>query len=262
MSISESLYFTYDNINFYEEFGIMNVHVDSSGMYQETFLANRSIIEQETRYNQKPYFVQTKESPKQIAVSFVFYDGFDEDKLHAVSRALKKDYYCPLVFSENPEKIYYALCVDENNLMHNGNSQGYITLIFRLNSPWCYSPVYSSELYDLSTNPVGGTNITLINSGDVDMYLLITCQVISGGSFSIVNMSNGGEKISFSNIVNNEIIMINSENEDITTDQVGLYRFDNMSNDSVFLSIPRGVNSLQCFGNIKLQIEYEMRFLV
>jgi len=262
MSISESLYFTYDGINFYEEFGIMNIHVDNSGLYQETFLSNRNIIEQTTRYNQKPYFIEAIESPKQIQVSFAFYNGFDEDKLHAVARALKKDYYCPLIFSENPDKIYYALCIDENNLIHTGNSQGYISLQFRLNSPYVFSPVYSTVLYDLSSNEVGGTNITLTNSGDINMFFVATIQVISGGTFSIVNLSDGGKKMSFTGIANNEIITINTENEDITTDQILTYRYDKLSSDSVFMTIPYGINSLQIYGNVKLQFYYEFRFLV
>jgi predicted phage tail component-like protein len=237
------------------------VHIDS-GMYQETFLSTRNIIEQETRYNSKPYFIEAKEQPRQIQVSFAFYDGFDEDKLHAVARALKKDYYSPLIFSENPDKIYYALCIDENNLIHTGTEQGYITLTFRLNSPYCFSPVYSSPLYDLSTNPAVGTNITLVNQGDIDMYFVATIQVISGGSFSIVNNTDGGKKMSFTGISNNEILTINTELEDITTDQIATYRYDKLSSDSVFMTIPYGANVLTVTGAVKIQFSYEFRFLV
>lgn len=260
--ISESLYFTYDNINFYEEFGIINVHVDSSGLYEENFLANREIIEQKIRGKSSPYFIEMQDFPLELKLSFAFNDGFDKDKIRSLARALKKDYYCPLIFSESIDQIFFAICTDDSQLIHNGNGDGYITLTFRCNSPYSYSPIYSSPLYDLSSNPIGGTELIIINNGDIDCHLLITVQVISGGSFSIVNKSNGGELISFTSIGDLETLTINTENESIQSDLPLTYRLDNMSSSSVFILLKRGINRLQIYGNVKIQFKYEARFLI
>jgi len=260
--ISESLYFTYDNINFYEEFGIMNVHVDSSGMYEENFLASRDIIEQKIRGKSNPYFTEIQESPLELKLTFAFYNGFDQDKIRSVARALKKDYYCPLVFSSLSDHIFYAICVDDSQLVHTGNNDGYITITFRCNSPYSYSPVYVSELYDFSSNDVNGKEIILINNGDEDMYSIITCQVISGGTFSIVNTSNGGEFIGFTEISDLETLTINTENESIQSDLPLTYRLDNMTQFSKFITFKRGINRIKVYGSIKIQFKYENRFLI
>ena len=258
MSISESLYFLYDNINFYEQFGIMNVHIES-GLYQEPFLANRTINEIKIKNRHEPYFQNIEESPIQLKLSFAFEDSFDEDKIRAVARALKKDFYTPLVLSQNPDRIFYAICVDESQLIHNGLGGGYVSLNFRCNAPWSFSPVFSSPIYDLTSNPVGGTNIQIINNGDISMPLLITSQIISGSSFSIQNISDSGKSISFSSLDINEIITIDTESEDISTSKLLTYRYDQMTGG--FLIIPRGVNNLKILGNIKLQLQYQFRLL-
>ena len=258
--ISESLYFIYDGVNFYEKYNIINVHIDS-GMYEESFISNRIIKETRIRGG-KTYFQEIEDENLSFSVSFAFEDSFDRDKIRAVARDLKKSFYCPLIFSQDPEKIYFALCTDESKLIHTGLGTGYINLNFRCNSAFSFSPIYSSPIYDLSTNSIDGTNIELINNGDVEMYSIIEAQVINGGSFSIVNMSNGGEKISFSGISNEEIIIINTEIEDISTSAPLTYRYDNMSSDSVFILFQRGINNLKIYGNIKLQFKYENRFLI
>lgn len=258
--ISESLYFTYDNVNFYEQFGIINCKIQS-GMFEENFIATREIIEQKIR-GKSPYFVEMQDFPIELKLTFAFYDGFDQDNIRAVARALKKDFYCPLVFSELNDHIFYAICVDDSQLFHTGNNSGYITLTFRCNSQYSFSPIYSTNIYDLSSNPITGTEIQLINNGDVEMYSILTVQVISGGEFSIINKSKGGEKISFSNLSNNETLTINTEIEDIQSDIPSTFRIDNMSIDSEFITFDRGVSRLQIYGNVKIQVKYEQRFMI
>jgi len=261
LAMLESLYFIYDNINFYEQFGIINCHIQS-GLFEENFLANREIIEEKIRGRYNPYFIEIQEYPLELKLSFAFYDGFDKEKLNAVARALKKKYYCPLIFSENLDRIFYAICVDNPQLIHTGLGTGYIELTFRCNSPYVYSPVYISNLYDLSSNIIDGTEITLINNGDMEMFSILTIQVINSGDFSIVKKSDGGKLFSMTDLSDNETITIDTENENIQSDIPLTYRYDNMTLGSEFLTFPRGVNKLQIYGNIKLQVKYEYRFLI
>jgi len=268
MSISESLYFIYDNINFYEEYGIMNVHIDS-GMYQETFLSGREILEQRTRRNPKPYLFQVKELPREIQMSFAFSESFDEDKLRSVARALTKDSYRQLIFSENPDKIFYAICVDEPQLIHNGLKLGYVTLKFRCNSPYAYSPSYLSDLYNLSSNPSNGTTIQFTNLGDIPCQPQISLLKINDGDISIINNSNGGKEFKLSSILdsegatlfeslkNNEDLFIDNENEEITSSLPDTYRINNLTGD--FISLGRGINNLIIKGTCKIQFRYQFK---
>jgi predicted phage tail component-like protein len=275
MTISQCLYFTYDNVNFYEQFGIINVNIDS-GLYDESFIANRNLMEQKIRGNPIPYFQEIKDEPLEFKLSFAFSDSFDDDKIRSVARSLKKDYYAPLVFSDNPERIFYAICVDNPRLIHTGSGTGNITLNFRCNSPYAYSSVYTSSIYDTDTtadssffatlfltptfSPLGVTNITLVNNGDLSMRPIIYAKLLASDTFSIINLSNGGQQISFSGIAIGETITIDCQNEEIESDiSTTTYRINNMTGE--FLEIIRGNNILQVIGNIQLQFKYEYAFL-
>jgi predicted phage tail component-like protein len=235
----------------------MNVHIES-GLYQESFLANRSINEIKIKGRSEPYFQNIEDSPISLKLTFAFEDSFDTEKIRAVARALKKDFYFPLVFSQNPDRIFYAICVDESQLIHTGLGTGYITVNFRCNAPWSYSPTFSSPLYDLTSNPIEGTSIQFINNGDLPITPIITVQIISGSTFSIQNISNGGQTISFTGLQVNEILTIDDD-QNITTDVPLTWRYSNMTGD--FLEILRGVNNLLILGNIKLQFTYENKIL-
>lgn len=268
MSISESLYFMYDNINFYEQFGIMNIHVDS-GMYQETFLSNREILEQTTRRNPIPYFIQIKKLPREIQISFAFEEVFDEDKLRSVVKELSKDYYCPLIFSENPDKIFYALCIDDSQLIHNGLKYGYVTLNFRCNSPFAYSPMYLDDEIDLSTNPSSGTSLIFTNKGDLPCQPQISLIKVGDGDISIINNSDSGKEFKLSTILDSngdtlfeslkdgEDLYIHNDQEEITSSLPNTYRINNLTGD--FISLPRGINNLIIKGTCKIQFRYQFK---
>lgn len=259
--IKSSVYLMFNGINS-QDYGILNVSVDS-GLYQESFSAPSSIIEQTIRGRENPYFIQTKLQPKTLSLTLSLPDNFDDETIKKISRWLSGvNYYAPLIFSETPDKIYYCLLTGEPTVYHNGNS-GYLQIQMRTNSPYCFSPIYSSPLFDLSINdPTNGTEIEIVNNGDIPMFSEITVQVINGGTFSIVNKSGSGNKLSFSSLQDNETLTVNTENEDIQTDVPDTYRFGNITSDSVFLTFPRGINILQVFGNIKIQFKYEQRFLI
>jgi len=132
----------------------MNVNIDS-GMQEEYFAYSRSIIEQETRWRSKPYFSNIKKEPLKLTVSFAFEDTWNDDLIRQVRRWLTEvDYYKPLIFSNDPEKIYYALCVDDSSLIHNSLKQGYIKLNFRCNDSYAYSPIIVSDEYDWDESPL------------------------------------------------------------------------------------------------------------
>jgi phage-related protein len=139
-----------------------------------------------------------------------------------------------------------------------GSLQSDFSITFQTSHPWSFSPVYKSEIYDLSLNTVDGTVIQLKNSGDLPLQPIITVQLISETDFSIQNLSDSGKYLSFSGLQPNETITIDIENEDIQSD-AQFYRFNNMLGE--YISFPRGVNNLLIKGNIKIQFTYEFRIL-
>jgi predicted phage tail component-like protein len=159
MTIRDSLYFIYNGVTS-TDMNIINVNMDS-GMQEEYFASSRSINEEKTRGRSKPYFQGTEKEPIMLSVSFAFEDAWDDDLLRRVRVWLtEQDYYKPLIFSNDLEKVYYAICVDDTQLVHNSLQQGYIKLNFRCNDAYAYSPLTLSQQYDWNEIPM------LVKQGD------------------------------------------------------------------------------------------------
>jgi len=230
----------------------MNVKINS-GLNEEQFIAPRTIKETRIRGG-KIYFTEMEDENLSFNLTFAFEEEFTEDILRAVARDLRKDYSCPMVFSENPDKIYYCIVEGETKITHTGNGMGYITINFRCSTPYTYSPTYSSEIYDLTTNPTT-TDIIFVNNGDLTMSPTLYIEIISGAGFSIVNTSNGAQTLTFTGLAVGENLIVDCENEEIDTDVVDTYRYSSMTGD--FLELLRGNNVLQITGNIKIQFIYQ-----
>jgi len=255
MPISESLYILFNNINS-QDFDITNAHVES-GLYSEQFITDRAITETRVRNNPIPFFQGIEESSRIIKCSLAFTETFDENKLRDVKRWLHTEFYAPLIFSSNPDYIYYALCSNASNLIHNG-TQGYIDVEFVCDSNFVYSPIYISDIYDLSTNPVS-TTIIFENLGDLDCQPILYLTKIGDGNISIKNLSDGGIEFSLTSLTSNEELIIDNEHQDISTSIPDTYRYDN--HNGIFLNMKRGVNNLQIVGTCKLQFKHQFKLL-
>src|SRR5690606_1200190 len=155
-------------------------------------------------------------------------------------------------------KIYYAMFIGDSDILHNGIKQGYLELEVECNAPYAFTPVYQSQIYDYSNNdPINGTQFTFLNVGDLPTKPRIMVEIVSGKSFSIINNSNGGQKLEFDDLSVGEILTIDCDSEIIETDIPGTYRYDNMTSDSDFLEMITGNNYLTIKGNIKIQWKWQ-----
>ena len=158
MTIRDALYFSYAGKKSID-YGIVNVNF-SVGFQEEPFGYSRSIIEEKIRGRSKPYFKGIEKQPLTFTVNFAFEDTWDDEKIREIKRwLLEQDYYKPLFFSNDidegdVERIYYALVVNDPVLVHNCLKQGYVTLTFRCNDSYAYSPIYLSREYHWDENPV------------------------------------------------------------------------------------------------------------
>lgn len=153
MSIRDSEYFIYDGIRSNDR-GIMNVNVNT-GMLEENFAYKRDIQEVDIR-GRRPYFQEIKKAPLVFTVSFAFEEDWgDRNHIRDIARWLTgQEYYKPLIFSGDPERIFYAVVIESPTLVHNGLKQGYVNLTFRCNDSYAYSPIYHSKVYDWDEVPV------------------------------------------------------------------------------------------------------------
>lgn len=136
----EGVHFSYDGIKS-SDMGLLNVIIDG-GMFEETFLSSREIVETEVNGRDKPYFQKVKKAPLSFELSFAFEDSFDEKRIREVARWLNTDYYKPFYVTTSPNRIYYCMVEGDSGLIHNGMKQGYITLNMRCDGPYSYTPEY------------------------------------------------------------------------------------------------------------------------
>lgn len=247
------MFFSYNGINCADK-GVTNVNI-SSGLQEDPFLPTKNILEQKIKGNPKPYFMGVEYEPLEIPITLSFDEEVDENKLREIANWIDIENYAPLIFEEKQTHIYYAMTTEEGLFVHNGCNQGYVTFTFRCDSPWAYTPSYSQE-YDFTTNTVLGTSYTIINHSDFKVKPLIELEVIEGTSFSIVNMSNQGEKLELTGLVEGEKLIIDCEYKSIETDIPLTYRYGNRTNDSKFISFVKGYNYLKVYGKVKLTFIY------
>ena len=251
-----SLYFTFNGENSID-YGVINCSVES-GLYEEQFLPSTEIITTNIRDRDEPYFQTKKLSPRVLDVTLAFEDDITSDKLRALGRLFNQDYYCPMIFSDDLDKIYYVIYQGDPSLFHTGIN-GYVKFQLLCKSPYIYTREYLSEVYDLSNNSIDGTNIVFTNNGDVICRPEILVQMVGDGGFSICNLTNSGQTLEFVNLSNDEELYTDCDNEDILSSISGVYRYSN--HNDVFLEILRGVNNLNVKGNIILQFRYYLKLL-
>ena len=253
MTIRASQYFIFNGI-YSTNLKISNCNV-STGLLEEPFTYSRTVNTITIKGRENPYLQYIEPNPLKFTVTLFFEEGFNSDSLRELVRLLDQPYYSPMIFSEDLSKIYYCLLEDDNSLSHNCINQGYVTLSFICNSPFCYTQTYT-QLYDLSINNTY-TDIVFINNGDVNCKPKLYIQKINNGNFSIVNLSNIGIEFKFTGLLDQEEISINNEHEIIITSLLGTHRYNDFNDN--YLSIPRGVNNLRITGTAKFKFEYEFK---
>jgi predicted phage tail component-like protein len=239
-----------------KDYGILHCNIES-GMLQEPFLSNRIINYSKIREKERISFLSKDYEPIILPVTMAYEDTFTSDDLRNLARWLDQPYFTELIFSDNLNKVYYAMIQDVSDLYHNGNNQGYISVQFLTNSPYAYSPYYLSEVYTFTDN-AAGTVIQFTNNGDMDLKpILYFTKLTADGDIEIINNTNSVD-FKMSNIALNEKLYIDNENKIIETDSSVINsRYDDFTKD--FLSLSRGVNQLNCIGNFSLQIKYQYK---
>lgn len=240
-------------------------------MFQEPFMAQRTIVEQKVR-GRSPYFQEIQTENLQWTLSFAFQDSWTDDQLRNLANWLNVDYYKPLVFYDNltptgNERIFYAMPVDASQIFHNGNSQGYVQITFKCHDACSFSPVYITPTSKISSYFLSPsfpiqmpTNIEFINDGDLAIKPIFYVKTY-GTDFTIKNLTNSGQGFTFTGLSLGETVTIDCDSETIESDiSEDTYRYNNMIGD--FITMVQGVNTLQCVGDVEIEIKYEFKYLL
>lgn len=251
----ESIEIVYNGISS-AELGGIQIH-DDGGLFTEQFVADKSIVEEKIRGRDEPYFYGVEREPLSFTLSFWFDTELSVEKKREIARWLDQDYYKPLYTVDNPERIYYAMCTDSSEHIHNGIEFGYVTLNFRTNSPYAFSPVYEKE-FDFSNNTENGMEFVFDNKGDVICKPYLKIKMLEDGDLTIINMTNRGREFKFVELAKNELLEIDCIREVITSDTL-LSRYNNF-NGNYLEFLPYRENHLKVFGKCIIKMKYQFKF--
>lgn len=253
-TISESLHFNYDGKSS-KDFGIIHISLDS-GMFEETFVASRDIVETQVGGNDTPLFHRVDETPIEFDLPIAFTSKFTDKEIDDIIIWLFQDKYRPLYFEDKPNKVFYCMPVGDTTIAHNGLKEGYIVLRMRCRSSKIESPINVTPTYDLSQN-TGDYKVTIKNEGHVEIFPEISIEKVGDGHITIMK---DGEVFEVRDLTNREQIYINTEKEIIETDIVGVYRYENVIGDFHDMAMPVGDNEFTIQGNCKIAFRYKFKY--
>jgi len=102
-------------------------------------------------------------------------------------------------------------------------------------------------------------NITLNNTGDLEIMPELEIWKVGDGNVSIINTSNNNEELAFTGLSSDEIVYVNNDRQEITSDIPGTYRYS--AHNGTFLKLIRNTNNLQLTGNFTVYFRYQEKFL-
>lgn len=255
----EAINFSFDGIAS-EDMGVIIASPDG-GLFEETFLPDRSIVETKVANQIKPYFQRVESEPLSFSLTFFIHEWRDRLNLRQIAKWLMKDYYAPLIFDTNSDRIFYAIFEGSSSLFHNGCKDGYITLNVRCNSPFTYSQLQAFETMEVRDLDKKNQRFSVLNSGDMTIQpkMRITKRNAKG-DISIKNEITG-QLFTLKNLTLDEQVFIDMEHEEIVSDMeyLNVYRYGD--HNGVWIDFIEDENILVCTGDFDLEIEYQNVYL-
>lgn len=252
-TIKDKLKFNFNGV-WSDSFGLITVDL-SNGMFEETLVANRDIVETKMQGNNKPLLHHIEDSTLEFPMTIAFKNGYTDSSIDSIIRWLFVDSYKPLYFEGKEDKVYMAMPIGESSIAHNGLNQGYFTINMRCDSPNVYSPFIISPLETVT----GSKTITVQNNGHFDVYPEISIVKNGSGTITITSVDDGtGNIFEIRDLTNAEDLYINCEKEIIETDVPGEYRYDNIIGD--FPKLVYGSNRFVINGSCTIQFKYKNKY--
>jgi len=251
----QSLNFTFNGVSS-EDMGVVIINEDG-GLYKDIFLPQRSIREKKINGKDRPYFMGVENNPLSFPLSFFIEQWKDRNNLRAITRWMFTDYYKPLIFESNPDRIFYAIIEGNSTLLHNGCQDGHVTLNIRCDSPYSYSPLIRHDVFVREE-----FEMRFYNEGDAIVRPQLKITKIGDGDISIINQENNQE-FKLTGLYNNEFILINCENEEIVSNlQKSHNRYLYNNHNDIWLDFDRNSSSIFTFkGNFDCEFYLEYKYL-
>ena len=257
-TIKEKIVFNYDG-RWSDTFGLININLDN-GMFDESLVSVRSIIESTNKGNEKPLFQGFQNEPLEFDMSIAFTDKFNEEKVHEIIDWLFQEFYKPLYFYGREDRVFYCTPVGDARIVHNGLNEGYFTLTMRCNSPYVYSPIIVSDTIDLSDGTT--KEIVIFNDGFDYLYPEISIEKIGVGSVTFENTKIDGSIWTINKLTDKEEVYIDCSKGIIksSNERLGVYHYEDISGTTSLLKLVKGNNTIRITGKCKVTFRYQFKY--
>ncbi|MGE7916527.1 distal tail protein Dit [Lysinibacillus xylanilyticus] len=261
--MNESIVFTYDGISS-EDMGVILIS-EGGGLFRDNFLPSRKIIEKSVAGRNTPYFKRLEEQPVSFPLEFYIEEWGNRENLREIARWLDQEYYKPLWFESNPNRVYYGLIEGSSELFHNGLKDGYVKTTVRCNSPYSYSHPITSK-YTVSNELTNYIN----NDGDKPFRPYIKIKKKGNGDIRIKTFLENKliNNFQLNALLDGEEIDIDCSNEEIKSnfESKGRYLFDNHNNDWLEFGIGYKYNGetstkMVLTGDFDIEMTYQYVYL-
>jgi phage-related protein len=250
--IGEKLIF--DDIDLYNQYGLINVDVGTSGMKELPFGVKRSLIEEQV--NNTSYLMGTNDEPLSFRLQLTFADNrkWDIDTRREIVQLLFQKNYKPILSQSYTGICWFVIAEGESKRFDNYLEQGYIDINFRCDASHGWSYPAAVQNFDFTDNSTT-TTIELENMSNVEEYYMpeIEFTLTSGSALTLKNLSDGGREFTFSGITTGETIYVNNKNKRILT-SLGdnFYRLSKFNKS--WLKLSQGKNYIEVTGKCNLQV--------
>lgn len=237
--------------------GVIKIRT-SGGLLTESLLGSVTNQAVKTKNSIKSYIQDSELEPLVIPMALYFDENLDDTTIRGVKKWLSQDDFQPLIFENQPDKVYYAKIDGSSNLSHNAISSGYVEFDFLTNSAYCFS--HKIELEGASDSDTSYTNIFIHNEGDIVSYPTIKI-VMNPTVLTDIEIFNDttGEHLILKNNLANETILILNEYEEFETSSNLRYCYDDHLGS--FIRFDEGLNELRIKGIFTYTIEYQNIYL-
>lgn len=243
------LHFNFDGRWSYD-MGVVKVNI-GGGLLEDQIISSKTILEEKIEGRKKPYFYGVQREPLSFPLPIFFDNNLSNEKIREILRWLDCDDYRPFYMIDSPERVVYAMVVDDVNAIHNGIKSGYMELTMRTDSPYVLTPYTKSRRYRFMDNTEGRI-VEFENNGDFNCKPIVYILKHGDGDIKIQNLSNYTGDFVFTDLNDNEEIMVDCEHKEIES-SLDIYRYDNFSKK--YLEFVRGINRLKVIGDCELWFE-------
>lgn len=261
--LRESMSFTYDGVSSVD-FGVMMIN-EGGGLYRDLFIPTRKVVEKSVAGNDRSYFKRIERQQVTFDMTILIQDWKNKKTMRDISRWFDQEWYKPLWFESNPNRIYYALIENDSEIIHNGLMDGYLKVKVRCNSAYSYS----QELkYIKQVRGAATTNI--YNDGDESCFPLLKIKKIGNGDIVIKTTLEDEKKneMIIKDLLDGELVEIDCETQDISTnyEDRGRYIFDNHNDDWLEFGVGSPYDGdastkIEFAGDFDLEMIYQYRYL-